>query len=475
LLLAYSMLNSLLAVIPNEMPAFRVVSINPHVLGFTIVITIATGLACGFASALRGSATSPQQALAEGGRGASAGRGQLGALNTLVTAEAGVAAVLLAAAGLLINSFVHLLLVDPGFDPAHVITMKVTLPGSTYASPERQVAYYQQALDRIRSLPGVLVAGAISGLPLEGGGVAAFKADDHPTPNPSEEPTGYVRIANEDYFRALRIPLLRGRWFDPGRDRPDAALKALVISDVMAQTLWPGQDPLGRHITLDWNGLSDHAGTVHAEVIGVVANVRVFSLTVPTRRATLYFYLPQVSNLFMTFAVRTSGNPTSLGTAIHQQIASVDPDQPVGNIRTMNDIVAASVQQPRFTTALLSGFAALALLLAGIGIYGVISYSVARRTHELGVRMALGAQRRNILWLVIQHGFRPVLAGIVLGVGVALIVTRLMGTLLFKVRPGDPFTFVVSICVLLCAALIATVMPAWRAAKVDPMVALRYE
>jgi putative ABC transport system permease protein len=284
-----------------------------------------------------------------------------------------------------------------------------------------------------------------------------------------------VEIVTEDYFRVLRIPLLRGRWFDPGQDRAEHALRSLVINEVMAQTLWPGQDPIGKHITLSWNGRFDRFGTVHAEVIGVTPNIRSLWLSVPNRVSTLYFYLPQVPNLFMSFVVRTRDDPRSLTNAVRHQIAGVDPAQPVANVRTMEDVVAAEVQQPRFTTALLSGFAALALLLAAIGIYGVISYSVAQRTSEVGVRIALGAQPSDIVRLVVQEGFRLVLVGVAAGLAMALVVTRLMGTLLFNVRPGDPLTLFLGCAVLLTAALIANFLPAHRAARLDPLVALRYE
>jgi putative ABC transport system permease protein len=475
-LLAYWTLNPLLSMLPREVPRFRVIGTNAQVLGFSIAVSLATGIACGLSGALRAHSTAPQAAMNEGGRSFSSGARQHRVRDVLVVAEVATSLVLLAGAGLLINSFIRLVHVDPGFDPTHVLTMNVSLPGPKYCDKlARQTAYYEQALERIRAIPGVIAAGATSGLPLEGGGVTTFRADDRPAPKAGDEPMAFVRIVTEDYFRALRIPLLKGRWFERSEDRAEDAPKKVVINEVMAQKLWPDQDPIGKRVSFTWNGLCTPAGPVHADVSGVVGNVKLYSLSAPDRSSVMYLYIPQVPNLFMTFVVRTKGKPGSLAAIVRREIAGGDPDLPVANIRTMEDVVAAEVRQPRFTTLLLSGFGALALLLVAIGIYGVISYSVAQRTNEVGVRMALGGQQRDILWLVVGQGFRLVLVGVAVGLEMAVVFTRLMSTLLFNVRPGDPLTLLLGTAVLLTTAIIANVMPAWRAAKVDPMVALRYE
>ena len=475
-LLAHWTLGLLISTLPREVPAFRVIGINPQVLGFSIVVSLATGIACGLSAALRAPTTAPQAAMNERGRSFGGGARQHRVRDVLVVAEVAISLVLLAGAGLLINSFIRLMHVDPGFDPAHVLTMNISLPGPKYCDkPARQTAYYEQALERIQAIPGVIAAGATSGLPLEGGGVTTFRADDHPAPKAGDEPMAFVRIVTEDYFRALRIPLLRGRWFERAEDRAEDAPKKVVINAVMAKKLWPDQDPVGKRVSFEWNDLCDHAGTVHAEVIGVVGNVKLYSLSAPDGSSAMYLYIPQVPNLFTTFVVRTKGKPGSLAALVRHEIVAGDPDLPVANIRTMEDVIAEEVRQPRFTTLLLSGFGALALLLVAIGIYGVISYSVAQRTCEVGVRMALGAQQRDILWLVVGQGFRLVLAGLAAGLAMAVVFTRLMSTLLFDVRPGDPLTLLLGTAVLLTTALIANVMPARRAANVDPMVALRYE
>ena len=475
-LLAYCTLSPLVSMLPREVPTFRAIGINPQVLGFSIAVSLATGIACGLSAALRAPSTAPQAPMNEGGRSFSGGTRQHRVRDVLVIVEVAISLVLLAGAGLLINSFIRLMHVDPGFDPTHVLTMNVSLPGPKYCDqPARQTAYYEQALERIRAIPGVVAAGATSGLPLEGGGVTTFRADDRPALKAGDEPMAFVRIVTEDYFRALRIPLLRGRWFESSEDRAEDAPKKTVINEVMAKKLWPDQDPIGKRVSFEWNNLCDPVGAVHAEVIGVVGNVKLYSLSASDRSSAMYFYIPQLRNLFMTFVVRTKGKPNSLATVVRREIAAGDSDLPVANIRTMEDVVAAEVRQPRFTTLLLSGFGALALLLVAIGIYGIISYSVAQRTNEVGVRMALGAQQRDILWLVVGQGFRRVLVGIAVGLAMAVVFTRLMSTLLFDVRPGDPLTLLLGTAVLLTTALIANVMPAWRAAKVDPMVALRYE
>jgi putative ABC transport system permease protein len=280
---------------------------------------------------------------------------------------------------------------------------------------------------------------------------------------------GDILFATEDYFRAMHIPLLRGRSFDPAIDHPDDPVKKLVINEIMAQALWPGQDPLGKRVSMNWNT------AMHGEVIGVVGNVKQWSLSLPIRRSQLYWYMPQQPSLFMSFTVRTSGDPMARAATVRGQIASVDPEQPIAKIRAMDEVVATAVRQPRFITMLLSGFASLALALAGLGIYGVISYSVTQRTREFGVRMALGALQGDILKLVVRQALQLVGLGLAGGVLAALLLTRLMNTLLFGVKPGDPVTLMAGCALLLMTALLASFLPARRAARIHPMEALRYE
>jgi putative ABC transport system permease protein len=470
LLLAFYALTPLVGVLPAEIPAYREIGINLRVLGFSVAISLLTGIVFGVATALRASTITPHVAMKGEGRGTTGGRERNRVRNTLVIAEFATALVLLAGAGLLIHSFVNLMNVDPGFDPSHVLTMQANLPGRDYfGKPELQTAYFQQALERVRALPGVEAASAISYLPLEAGAGNDFTVDDRPKPPAGEEPVGEIRIATEDYFRAMHIPLVRGRWFDPAQDHAGDAIKKIVISRRAAENLWPGQDPLGKRITMEWYSV------MHAEVIGVVGDVKLSALNLPVNRSTLYWYMPQFPSLFMAFVIRTNGDAMSMAEPVRKQVASVKPDLPIAKIRSMEDILSGSVRQPRFTTELLAAFSALALLLAGIGIYGVISYFVAQRTQELGVRMALGAQPRDILRLVVGQGLRLALAGLVIGIVAALLVTRLMNTMLFNVQPADPLALVGGAILLISVAVLANLLPARRALRVDPIAALRYE
>ena len=470
LLLASATLDPVLRFLPAEIPRYRAIGLNPRVLVFSLLISLATGIIFGLASAMRASSIAPLEALKAGGRGATAGRGHARVRNVLVVSEFAAALVLLAAAGLMIHSLANLMQVDPGFNPDHVLTMQVNLPGRDYyGKPEKQIAYFQQAVERVRTLPGVTAASAVSYLPLEGGAATNFTVDDKPKPLPGEEPVGDVRIATEDYFRAMQITMLRGRMFDPAQDRKDDAIKKVVINERAAQALWPGQDPLGKRLSMDWDGM------MHAEVIGVVADVKLAALNLPSTRSTLYWYMPQFPSLFMSFAVRTAGDPMALAEPVRKQISAVNPALPVAKIRSMDDIVSTSLREPRFTASLLGSFSGLALLLAGIGIYGVISYFVAQRTQELGVRMAIGAQPKQILWLVIGQGLRLAIVGLVIGIGLALATTRLMGTLLFNVKPEDPVALIIGAALLLATAVLANLLPALRASRIDPIAALRYE
>ena len=467
--LAYWSIGPLVATLPSDVPRFTAIELNLQVLAFTTLAAVGTGILFGLAPALRVSAVSPQSALKEGGRTGSAGREHHRLRSGLVVAETATAIVLLAAGALLLQSFVRLLHVDTGFDGHNVLTLQVAPTSPRYQQDPAVINYFEEAVRRIRATPGVLSASTVSFIPVDGLGSATdFTVDDHPTPNPADHPVADVRVVTDDYFKTLGIALLQGRDFSPSSDHPDDTVLKVIVNRTMADKFWPGQNPVGKRITMDWRK------TLRAEVIGVVGDVRLQALDMPAR-TTLYWYLPQFPNGFMNFVVRTSGPPSQLLNQIRAQILSVDPEQPIGKIRTMDEIAAGSASQPRFMIVLLGSFAGLALLLAGIGIYGVMSYVASQRTHEIGVRIALGASRSQILRLMIGDGLRLAVSGVAIGVVAALIASRVLAKLLFNTRATEPWAYLSVALLLLATALLASYVPARRAARLDPMHALRYE
>ncbi len=465
--IAYWGLSGLLAIVPAELPTYTAITISGPVLGFTLGIALLTGLVFGLAPALRVSAFNPVESLKEGGKGLSSSRHRLRDL--LVVAEAALTLLLLVGAGLLLKSFVRLLQTDPGFRPDHLLTAQInrvvaTRPGEPDTTPQ----FYQQVVDRIRALAGVQSVGAISWLPLDSlGSATSFTVDDRPVPAQGEQPTADVRFVTDDYFRAMGIPLLRGRSFDSG-DRAGDAVKKVVVNETLAKTYWPGENALGKHLTMPWFDV------YHGEVVGVISDQRLVTLSA-NARSQIYWYLPQAPNSFMSIVVRTAGDPGALTASLRAAVASVDANQPVAKIRPMDDVLAASLKQQRFLAALTGSFAVLALVLAAVGIYGVMSYAVTQRTREMGIRMALGATTSQVAGMVIREGMVLALAGIGIGVVASFALTRFLATLLFEVKSSDPLTFAAVSLLLIVIALAAVLIPARRATKVDPMVALRYE
>ena len=467
--LAYWTIGPLVAALPAEVPRFTAIDLNLEVLAFTTLIAVATGVLFGLAPATRVSAVSPQTALKEGGRAGTAGREHHRLRKGLVVAETATAIVLLAGGALLMQSFVRLLRVDTGFHSHNVVTLQVSPTGPRYRKDSDAVQYFETAVQRIRALPGVVSASSISFIPVDGLGSATdFTLDDRPKPAPGDNPVGDVRVVSDNYFRTLGIPLLQGRDFSLATDHPDDPIIKVIASRTMVDKYWPDQNPIGKRITMDWGK------ELHAEVVGVVGDVRLQSLDSPAR-TTLYWYLPQFPNGFMSFVVRTSGPPSQRLNDIRAAILSTDPETPIGKIRTMDEIEAASASQPRFTVLLLGAFAGLALLLAGIGIYGVMSYVASQRTHEIGVRVALGASRMQILRLMIGDGLRLAVMGVGIGIVGALFASRLLAKLLFETRATEPWAYLSVAAILLTTSLLASYLPARRAARMDPLVALRYE
>jgi putative ABC transport system permease protein len=386
--------------------------------------------------------------------------------NLLIVSEVAFALVLLIGAGLLIGSFKRLLDVNPGFNPKNVLTMQLFLSGSRYPEGHQQSAFLKQVLERIKDVPGVVSVGLVNTIPITGGVGTDFEIVGRPE-TISEEPYADIRIIDSEYFRAMEIPLLKGRWFSE-RDSSDAP-KVMVINETMARLYWPDEDPIGKRVTMkDWGD------PLTGEIIGVVGDVKANGLHAETH-SMIYWPYPQFPTIFNRLVIRTSIDPANVVAAVRSRVWSVDSDQPIADIKTMDQVLSTSVSQRRFNMLLLGGFAVVALILAAVGIYGVISYSVTERTREIGIRMALGAERRDILRLVMARGLLLALIGVALGLAGAFALTRVMESLLFGVSATDPVTFVVIPLILTGVALGACFVPARRAMKVDPMVALRYE
>jgi putative ABC transport system permease protein len=467
LALAHFGLRALIAASTDTLSVPRIdeIGVDARVLGFAVLVSILTGLIFGAAPALTASAVDLGESLKEGTRGTGTRGGRL--RSGLVVAEIALALMLLVGAGLLIRSFSRLLTVDPGFRPEGVLTMQLNLPNTTYDSHVRIVGFYRELVERIERLPGVVSAGGVSFLPLTGAGAATnFTIVGQPEPQAGQKPVADVRVVTGDYFAAMGIPLLKGRTFT-GREAGNAA-RVVVINETMARRYWPNEDPIGQRVVISWNeNLED-------EIVGVVGDSRHAGLDTEPRPMT---YWPNTRFAYgrMALTIRTAVDPGSLTSAVVNTVRELDPAQPVSNIRTMEDVVASSVTLRRLTMMLLGVFALVALTLAAVGIYGVLAHTVSQRTHEIGVRLALGARASDVLWLVVGHAMALAGAGLALGFAGAYALTGVMRALLFDVTPTDPVTFASVAAVLGVVALTASAIPALRAVRTDPVVALRYE
>jgi putative ABC transport system permease protein len=468
LLLASWGVKLLVAISPNSIPRSREIMVDNRVLVFTIVVAALTGVFFGLVPALQASKPDLNETLKDAGRGSTGRRHVL--RNALVVAEVALTMVPLMSAGLMIRSFYRLQQVDPGFNGDHLLTFNIALPQKKYPEDVQRINFGEQVADRLRQLPGIDTVGLSSGLPLGNNGwQTSFVIDGQPPPEPGKTPLTEAAVASPDYFRAMGITILKGRNFTDAdtKDVPRVAL----IDEEFARRYWPNEEAVGKHIR---PGGNDPRNPL-VEIVGIVRRVKMEGLNQESDRVQSYYPFRQLPSGNLTVVIKSSQEPMSIASAVREQVLAVDPDQPIYNLNSMQQLRADSIAPERLNLMLFTCFAVIALTLASVGIYGVMSYAVTQRTHEIGIRMALGARPGNVLSMVVRQGMALTITGLALGVGGALLVTRLMTSLLFGTSATDPLTFVAIPLLLAGVALGACFVPARRATKVDPMIALRYE
>jgi putative ABC transport system permease protein len=455
-----------------SLPGAGEVALDTPVLVFTFGVALMTGALAGLIPAWRMSRAQPNEALKQGLGRTDTGAAGLGTRRALVVVEVALSLVLLVGAGLLIRTLWNLRSVSPGFDPQHVLTMTIGVAANDFSNEEQQSAFYSEMVGRVRALPGVQAAGLVDSLPLEGGSVQPIAVAGN-TAAMAHQPEVGVRLVSPGYFSAMQIPILRGRDIADA-DRASTA-GVVVVSEAMAKQFWPGQDPIGKRLTMTFFPEQVR------EVIGVVGNIKDNGLDYADPVSTLYwpvaqFYWPKQFGSFkarpLSLAVRTAADAASATTMIRAEIRQL-AGTPVYEVRTMTDLVAESISPQRFNMFLLAAFAGLALLLASVGIYSVLAYTVRQRVREIGIRMAMGAQAGDMLRLFIAGGMRPTLLGIAIGVAVAVALSRVLGTLVFGVRPMDVPTFLACALLLAAVSFVACLIPTYRATRIDPLQALR--
>jgi predicted permease len=467
LALAYGGIKGIVALAPATVPIALDVRLDPAVLFFTAGAAIAAALLFGIAPAWQMSRLDRYEALKEGGRAGTAGRARQRMRGGLVMGEVAIALVLLAGAGLFLRSLASIENVNPGFQPEGIITGSVALPSARYSEDARQVAFYRAVLDGLAAIPGVTTVAAALPVPFSNdGGSASFQIEGRPAAAGDPGPHGEISQVSPGYFGALKIALRRGRGFS---DQDTAgSQRVAMVDETLAKQYWPDQDAIGQHIR---NG----SNSPWATIVGIVEHVKNSDLAGDQIKGRYYYPMFQRPSANATLVVRTQGDPGSAAGAIRAAVGAVDPTEPISQLRSMSGMVAASLAPRRFVVTMLAIFAAMALLMAVIGLYGVTSYSVAQRTQEIGIRMALGARRSEILGMVIRQGMWLTGGGALAGLAAALAFSRLLRSQLFQVSPFDPLTFGLTAVVLIAAELLACCIPAQRATRVDPMEALRHE
>jgi len=454
------------AFVPGNAPRFGETSADLTVLCFTLGASLLTGLLFGVAPALLSSRLDLNEALKEGGRAGADGRGRKRVRSALVISEVALSLILLVGAGLLIKSFMKLSNTDPGFNPGHTLTASISLVTVRYDTNEKIVDFYRRLVERVRALPGVRSVGAVTPLPLSDNNTSfSFAVVGQPPPPPGQRLSASTRVVTPGYFVAQGIPLRQGRVFNE-QDKAGAP-GVVIVNEAFARRYLPGAAPLGKRLRLGIN-------RTEGEIVGVVGDIRGASLSQP---GAPEYYIPEAAVAFgdMTLVVRTANDPAPLAAALRQAVAEMDKDQPLYDVWTMDTLIARSVARQRFSMILVGVFAVLAALLAAVGIFSVMSSLVAQRTHEIGVRLALGAQPRDILSMVVRHGMTLTLVGVALGLAASFALTRLMSSLLYEVSAKDPVIYGGISALIAAVAFAACYFPARRATKVSPLIALKYE
>ena len=460
---------AMVVAMPASVPQFRPIELNWPVLLSTFLLVSISGVAFGVLPAMWASQTNPNTSLKDGVRGTSEGPGHQRLRSAFVVVEVALSVMLLTGAGLLLRSFLHVVEINPGFRPEQVLTASIDLPPTAYSRDDQVVSFYRQLTDRLRQTPGIAAVGGSTDLPLLGQWDHAFTPEGyHPTPGTGLSMCDHSVIYG-DYLQVMGIPLLRGRYFTE-HDSPSSR-HVLIVSDALARKYWPRQDAIGKR--LKWGPAESNDPWL--TIVGVVGDVKQGPLDAETALHTYEPYAQLGSAPSLRIAVRVQGDPASVAAAVRAAVWGLDRQLALGSVRTMEQVISRTTASRRFSISLVSSFAALALVLAAIGIYAVLAYSVARRTHEIGVRVALGARRGDVVRLVLAQGLRVTAAGVIVGVAGALLLTRFIQSLLYGVAPTDPETFAAVLLLLFGVALAASYLPARRAMRVDPMVALRYE